>query len=122
MPQIELKILYTSVAVSDDAQLWTSSSSLADQTAQKDNVKILPGFTYLGSLVIWMTEDTSSEDNSTSIKLSNMYALCMTSGKMYDLVIYNTWVPYFAAVKKLKTLKTKDKQGNEVCPRSRGLE
>lgn len=90
MPQIDLTILYTSVAVSDDAQLWTSSSSMADQTAQKDNVKILPGFTYLGSLVIWMTEDTSSEDNSTSIKLSNMYALCMTSGKMYDLVVYNS--------------------------------
>lgn len=59
--QTDLQILYPNVAVSDDAQLWTSSSSLADQTAQKDNVKIFPGFTFLGSLMILMIEDTLAQ-------------------------------------------------------------
>lgn len=74
--QTDLQILYPNVAVSDDAQLRTNSSSLADQAAQKDNVKILPGFTYLGSLMILMTEDTIAQ-RMTPL-LSN-YQVCVRS-------------------------------------------
>lgn len=115
--QIDLQILYTNVAASDDAQLWKSLSSLADTDCteqQCEDTSWVRLFRFIDDIDDW--GHSSSEDDSTSIKLSNMCALCMTSGKMYDLVIYNSWVPYFAAVKKLKTLKTKNKQGSEVCP------
>lgn len=74
--QIDLQILYAIVAVSDDAQLGTSSSSLADQTAQKDNVKILAGFTYLGLLMILMTEDTPAQRMTP---LPSNYQICVLS-------------------------------------------
>lgn len=87
--QIDLKTLYINVVVSDVAQLSTSSNSLADQTAQKDYVKILPGFTYLGLLMVLMTEDALAQ-RMIPLPSNYMCVLYMTSGKMYALVMYNS--------------------------------
>lgn len=58
--------------------------------------------------MILMTERTRSEDESTSIKLSTMCALLMEAGEMYNLVIYNSSDPYFAAVKRLKNIENQE--------------
>ena len=89
-----MKLKLTAEPVSQD-------HSAMHQQSQNLIITQAPGL-YLGSLMILMTEGTRSEDDSTSIKLPTMCALFMAAGEMYNLVIYSSSDPYFAAVERIK--------------------